>query len=238
MTPLRRHQLVWLDEFAWYRVLATTTATASSLPADSPAPESQAHALACLEHWAQQRWPLVVTRQAGDANAGPPDDVLALGLAAPACWGRQSISISASLRGVTQQGEFPLAIELVPELPAAAQVGWRLLCGRLAQLGVAARVYGSYGWQQITSMNYVHAASDIDLLIDVHTPAQADQAGALLRAADGESLRIDGELAFADGASVAWREWLNFRSGQAHSILVKRLSGVSMETAVSWAAAA
>ena len=232
MKPLRRHQLVWLDEYAWYRVLATT------LPSNEQSQTSSTETTDCLAHWAQQRWPLVVTRQLAEAVAGPPDGVLALGLGAPARWGRQAISVTASLRGVARQGDFPLARELGPELPTAAQAGWGLLCERLARLGVPARVYGSYGWQQLTGMDYVHAGSDIDLLIDVSNAAQADEASTLLLAADSGPVRIDGELAFEDGASVAWREWLRFRSGQADRILVKRLTGATLEGAESWAATA
>ena len=163
---------------------------------------------------------------------------LALGLPAPARWGRQAISVTASLSGVAHQGEFPPAVELGPHLPAAVQAGWGLLCERLTRLGVPARVYGSYGWQQITGMNYVHADSDIDLLIEVSTVAQADQVAALLLAAESGQVRLDGELAFEDGASVAWREWLRFRSAKADRILVKRLTGATLEASDTWLATA
>ena len=228
MKPLRRHQLVWLDEYAWFRVLAGASSS------QDPAQAVAAEAMDCLAHWAQQRWPLVVTRQACEVVAGPPDAVLALGLAAPAQWGRQSICVTASLGGVVSQGDFPLADAVGPVLPAEAQAGWAALCEGLASLGVVERVYGSYGWQQLTGMSYVHAGSDIDLLIDVSAPAQADQVAALLLAAQSLPLRIDGELAFANGAAVAWREWLRFRSGQTGQILVKRLAMAGLEDAGTW----
>lgn len=231
MKPLRRHQLVWLDEFAWYRVLASASST-------DPSQASATETADCLAHWAQLRWPLVVTRQPADTVAGAAPGELALGLSAPARWGRQAIGVTASLSGVARQGEFPSAVELGPHLPAAAQVGWGLLCERLTRLGVPARVYGSYGWQQLTGMNYVHARSDIDLLIEVSTAAQADQVAALLLAAESGPVRLDGELAFEEGASVAWREWLRFRSGQADRILVKRLTGATLEASDTWLATA
>lgn len=232
MRPLRRHQLVWLDEFAWYRVLAT------ALSHGDPPQGTSAETADCLAHWAQQRWPLVVSRQPTDTAGGPADVGLALGLPAPACWGRQRISITTSFSGVARQGEFPPAGELAPQLPAAARAGWGRLCERMARLEIKAQVYGSYGWQQLTGMGYVHPESDIDLLIDVRTAAQADQVGALLLAAESGPVRVDGELAFDDGASVAWREWLRFRSGQADRILVKRLGGAALEDAHTWEAVA
>jgi phosphoribosyl-dephospho-CoA transferase len=238
MKPLRRHQLVWLDEFAWYRVLASASSPHDPSQTLQASQTSKNETEDCLAHWAQQRWPLVVTRQPDNTASAPADGVLALGLPAPARWGRQAISVSSSLSGVALQGEFPSAVELGPLLPAATQAGWGPLCERLAQLGLLAQVYGSYGWQQLTGMNYVHAGSDIDLLIGVSTAAQADQVGALLRAAELGPVRLDGELAFEDGASVAWREWLQFRSGQADRILVKRLAGATIEDAETWGATA
>jgi len=231
MKPLRRHQLVWLDEFGWYRVLAAASSSASM---SGQQPAGAAPALDCLEHWAQQRWPLVVTLQSVEPPADMSDAPLALGLPAPARWGRLPIGVSASSRGVARQDEFPLLATLIPSLPAAAQAGGRSLCEGLAQLGVEARAYGSYGWQQLTGLEYVHSRSDLDLLLDVASGTQADQVCAKLRDAQPGLLRIDGELSFEDGRSVAWREWLGFRSGQTDRVLVKRIAGTTLEDAAAW----
>jgi phosphoribosyl-dephospho-CoA transferase len=240
MTPLRRHQLVWLDEFAWFRVLATASSSSNDLPhaCEAQTAQSKLNQLECLEHWAQQRWPLVVTRQAAHALADDPDAVLALGLSAPARWGRQAIAVSSTLTGVMRRCAFPSAAEVGATLPCAARPGWVALCQSLAQLGVTAHVYGSHGWQQLTGLDYVHPGSDIDLLLAVATPAQADLACARLMSADMGSVRIDGELAFGNGTSVAWREWQMFRSGQAERILVKHLTRSSLEDTLVWASAA
>jgi len=235
MKPLRRHQLVWLDEFGWYRTLATT---ASSASLSGQATDVAAQTLACLEHWAERRWPLVVTRQPVEPTAGVSDLPLALGLAAPARWGRRPIVVSASARDVARQDEFPLLGAVVRDLPVAAQAGARLLCERLALLRVAARAYGSYGWQQLTGLEYVHPQSDLDLLLEVATGAQADKACAQLRDAQLGPLRIDGELTFEDGGSVAWREWLRFRAGETDRVLVKRIAGATLEDAAPWLEAA
>jgi len=235
MKPLRRHQLVWLDEFGWYRVLAAASSSASM---SGQLSAGAAPALDCLEHWAAQRWPLVVTRQPVEPPADISDVPLALGLPAPARWGRVPIGVSASSRGLARQDEFPLLAALIPSLPAAAQAGARSLCEGLAQLGVVARAYGSYGWQQLTGLEYVHSRSDLDLLLDVASGTQADQACAELRDAQVGLLRIDGELSFEDGRSVAWREWLGFRSGQTDRVLVKRIAGTTLEDAAAWIEAA
>jgi phosphoribosyl-dephospho-CoA transferase len=157
-----------------------------------------------------------------------------LGVSAPARWGRQAICVATTMGGVLRQGAFPVVGELGSQLPQAAQSGWGALCDGLAEIAVTARVYGSHGWQHLTGLNYVHPHSDIDLVLDVATLAQADQACALMSAAHVGSLRIDGELAFTGGGSVAWREWPMFRSGQADRILVKRLSRTSLEDTMVW----
>ena len=231
MTPLRRHQLVWLDEFGWYRTLARA-ASSASLSAE-PAAEAAA-TLDCLEHWAEQRWPLVVTRQPSEPTCGVSELPLALGVAAPARWGRRPIALSASARDVERQDQFPPLAAVVPSLPISAQAGARALLECLARLGVVARAYGSYGWQQLTGSEYVHPRSDLDLLFDVPTGAQADRVCAELRDASLGPLRIDGELAFEDGGSVAWREWLRFRAGETDRVIVKRIAGTTLEDAAAW----
>jgi phosphoribosyl-dephospho-CoA transferase len=232
--PLQRHQLVWLDEYGWFRVLAQA--------AGRRQPALDAAALACLEHWAERRWPLVVTRQACSPVEGGLDTPLLLGLPAPACWGRQALVVTASLLAVQRQAAFPAASDAGVQLAAAMQARWSTLCGDLAALGVAAQVYGSRGWQLITGMHYLHAQSDIDLLLPVANDAQADAACALLQHAQDSAtlpgLRIDGELAFDNGAGVAWREWAAWRAGRARQLLVKRIAGVALEDAAPGLAAA
>jgi phosphoribosyl-dephospho-CoA transferase len=218
LPPWRRHQLVWLDEFGWYGVLA----------ASPDASDRDEQTQACLDVWAERRWPLVVTTQGLDPAGAGADPPLALGLPAPGCWGRRRISIAVSSRAVTRVGEFPPARDLTPRLALDMQSRWSELCQGFDHLGLTARVYGSWGWQQLTGLDHVHAGSDIDLLLPVLDARQADLACALLQRAAPSTPRIDGELAFADGRSVAWREWVRWRAGLSASLLVKRVQGASL----------
>lgn len=227
MRPWRRHQLVWVDEFGWYRILAASPELAGY----------DAQVQGCLELWAERRWPLVVTRQADLAAAGPTVP-LALGLPAPACWGRRRIAVEVPANAVCRRGEFPLAAEAGPMLPAEAQGSWAALCAEFERLGLVARVYGSYGWQQLTGLDHLHPGSDIDLLIPVADAPLADAACALLQRAAPAVPRIDGELSFPDGASVAWREWVRWRAGETARILVKRIDGAALVDAPCWGACA
>jgi phosphoribosyl-dephospho-CoA transferase len=228
---LQRHQLVWLKAGGWQAVLAGA--------ADEPAASGEAGD--CLRHWAAQRLPLVVTRQPhAPADPGAPTaPVLTLGLAAPTRWGRQRLFVRVPPTAVQGVGAFPLAVSITPALPSAAQADWRALDAALQTAGIAARVYGSHGWQRLSGLACVRVGrSDIDLLLPCATPAQADVAVALLAGAPATLPRIDGECVFEGGAAVAWCEWAAWRAGGVRQVLVKRLHGAALEDPGTWAAAA
>jgi phosphoribosyl-dephospho-CoA transferase len=105
----------------------------------------------------------------------------------------------------------------------------------LLALDVEAVVYGSFGWQQLTGLDYLREGSDIDLLLQVASPEQADAAVAALHASGIESPRLDGELVFPDGSAVAWREWAIWRAGLVEQVLVKRLDGPLLARPSHWA---
>ncbi len=216
MRALHRHQLVGLTDAGWQRVLAGSR---------------DAQAQDCLAHWAQRRLPLVVTRQRPQAGRA-----VCLGLPAPGRWERRRIALAVPAAHLAQHQAFPPASALAPLLCAAQRRPWRALCGGLAACGVAARVYGSHGWQLLTGLDHLRPGSDIDLCIAVEGPAQADAVAVLLQSwSDG--LRLDGELVFAGDRAVAWREWLAWRAGRTASLLVKQLDGVALADAPVWQAA-
>lgn len=224
LRPWRRHQLVWLDEFGWYRILATSPGSAGH----------DAQVQGCLELWAERRWPLVVTRQAPEQVAASSTTPLALGLPAPARWGRRRIAVEVLVSAVCRRREFPLAAEALPLLPAEAQGRWKELCVEFERLALVARIYGSYGWQQLTGMDYLHPGSDIDLLLEVADEHLADAACGLLQRAALAAPRIDGELVFPVGTSVAWREWARWRAGETSRILVKRIDDAVLIETPPW----
>jgi phosphoribosyl-dephospho-CoA transferase len=220
---LRRHALVRIGAAGWQAWLQRGRAD-GGLAWD-------AATRACLLHWSAHDWPLVVARQAAADAGAALARVVALGLPAPARWGRRRFSLLVEAEHLLPGGELPAAAAIAAQLPAAARPAWNGLCTALAALGVDARVYGSHGWQRITGMAYLHPASDIDLRLAVDDDAMADAATAALAACDLGGPRIDGELAFADGRDIAWREWLRARAGAIDCVLVKRIDGAALEPA-------
>ncbi len=221
MPPLQRHGLVHLSDAGWSALCA-----GPSLPADAMAHD-------CLAHWAVHRLPLVVTRQA-DCRGPVPATEVALGLPAPARWGRLRIALRVPVAAVLYTDGFPRMAAVASLLPRNARPAWQALQAALAADGLAAAVYGSYGWERLTGLAYRHAASDIDLLVPVDGADAADRAAARLAAAALPGPRIDGELQFSDGAAVAWREWRLWRTGAAAAVLVKRRDGATLETDDGW----
>ncbi len=205
-----RQQLLRLGGEGWAKVLEA--------PWDDEARD-------CLALWARRGLPLVVTRQ-----PPAPGDVLATGLPAPASHRRRRLAVAVAPRDVLLLDEFPDAAAAADDLPPDLAPAWHALLAALAANGCAARVYGGHGWQVLTRLAYVHPASDLDLLLPVRSAAQADAVSRVLADARAwRGPRLDGELLFADGAAVAWREWLAYREGRAAQVLVKRLHGVALE---------
>ncbi|MEP7102216.1 MAG: malonate decarboxylase holo-[acyl-carrier-protein] synthase [Burkholderiales bacterium] len=210
MTALRRHRLVRLSAAGW--------AATRSQPWDAEARE-------CLDFWAAQQLPLVVTQQPSTL----PEDHIALGLPAPLRWNRRRIALQVPANGLLCFDEFPLASRIDKLLPPSVRAAWRSLSDELEAVGVEVCVYGSHGWQALTGLDYLHAASDLDLRMLVPDSAAADSAVAALSAARFDKPRLDGELMFADGSAVAWREWQNWRCARVDRFLVKRLHGAALE---------
>jgi len=207
---LHRQQLLRLSGRGWAQVLEA---------------QWDASARRCLTLWAARSLPLVVTRQPQDL-AG----FIATGLPAPARMGRRRIALTVAPADVLFFDEFPPAEQVTRLLPAAAREAWRNLLCRLADADCNARVYGGYGWQRLTGLAYLHAGSDVDLLLAVRAADCADAVCQALATAAIDAPRLDGELLLPDGAAVAWREWLAWRAGRASGVLVKRLRGVALET--------
>jgi phosphoribosyl-dephospho-CoA transferase len=206
MNALQRNELVWLTKFGWQRVL--------ELGWDS---EGQS----VLQHWAVAQLPLVVCRQRVDHM--PP--TISLGLPAPSIWNRRKLELEC-LPGELRRRE------LFPSLEPIAQRNadlWEIedFLVTMRSLNLPIQVYGSFGWQHLTGMDYVRPSSDLDLRVQVPDHAMAKVAARALSALR-LAIRVDGELAFPDGSAIAWREYLQWAQGEVDRVLVKSRTSVGL----------
>ncbi|MFC6841112.1 malonate decarboxylase holo-[acyl-carrier-protein] synthase [Xanthomonas theicola] len=197
--PLARHELVWL---------------AADAPWQARTPGAQAR----LRAWFAAGHPAIVAR----GDRGDDAQQLRLGVPLPPAEGKQRLSLSAAPGAVLRQRAPPTLDEVCAQGQAVAD--WRTPLHALQTLaaghGLVPRVFGAFAWQALTGLPYVRAGSDIDLLWQVPTPAQASALLAdLARWEQRHGRRVDGEVLLPDGSAVSWREL----AGDSAQLLVKAL---------------
>lgn len=219
MTSIRRHQLAYLSVAGWADVSSYTGTQAAQQ---------------CLQHWALRGLPVVVTRQPGDLFA--QGSLLSVGIAAPMRWGLERLQLKVRKTDIAYFDDFPLANAACKLMSSEHRDASRRLFQELSIAGLRCRVFGSHGWQLLTGLKYLRPGSDLDLLLNVSSPDEADRAAdCLMRHEQQANLpRIDGELAFGNGSAVSWREWLAWRSGAASAILVKSTSRLELATSLAF----
>ena len=192
--PLRRHTLVWLPPQAAHAV----------------APAQAARVCA----WFEQGHPAIVARR----PASTPADPLHLGVPLPPAEGKQRLAVRAAAAELLRVAPPPTLEQGIASAPAAWRPALAALAHQAHALDLVPRVFGAFCWQALTGLAYVHEASDLDLLWEIETAAQADAIVGMLGTWERRHRhRADGELRLPDGRAVSWRE---YASG-ATRVLVK-----------------
>lgn len=176
-----------------------------------------------LREWGARDWPVIVRRDDGESS---PDNV-AVGIPLPPSCGKLRIALHVPLVAVAGR----LSPVSLAECRRAAPWRWGTVLNQLEALGdataIAPGVCGSLLWQHLTGLAYLHDASDIDVLWQVASLAQARAiAGALPDIERRTGIRVDGEILSAHGWGVHWREF----GTQAPGILVKTRGGAQLRS--------
>ncbi len=202
-----RHDRVWLTSFALAALLRDAT---------------DATERAALELWTARGWPFVVRRGDGDTTR------IAVGLALPPALGKRRFGFVLQRSGIAAQAP-PFAIDdVVVRLMGNSQYMVASLARAAHSARVALRVFGSIAWQAQTGLDYVRPESDVDVLTHVVDTSQLDAAVRLFDDATQRlPMRIDGEIVFPRGDSVAWREWARPRADAAR-VLAKHVAGAAL----------
>jgi phosphoribosyl-dephospho-CoA transferase len=207
--PWPRHHLIWLDDAGWAQVQA----------AASDVRQRQA-----MQRWQHQRWPLVLRRADPDAAA----DELCAGLALPPAPDGDKLRIAVRVpQAHVLRSRPPLTLAEVLASPSSLPPAWHAPLQALQQTTLPLRVFGSVSWQVLTGLPYLRAGSDIDLLWQPADRSRLAQGIALLQQHAG-ALPLDGEIVFADGDAVSWKEWAQAVQANAR-VLVKGATGVRLE---------
>ena len=207
MTGLRRHALVWLSE---------------APQADDASANGSDGALAAK--WHAEGRPFVICRRRSER------DEVSLGFCVvhekfPEIRPRRvgARTLAAQIVRTARPPALAEVSRCGPALDHAAS--FRLLVDEAARTGLDLRVYGSWMWQSLTGEGHVRPTSDLDLLVDVAGPRDAEEAAAFLgRQEAALSFRLDGELSFAGRGEVQWREFLT----TAPEVLVKAVDSMRM----------
>jgi phosphoribosyl-dephospho-CoA transferase len=207
----RRHELLHVAPDVWASVLADCPSLAG---------------LPLLGAWADRGWPVIVRRR---AEADDPD-LVPVGVPLPPAAGKRRVALLLPPEGVLQRSSPPLLRAAAP----VADPGWRSTIASLlavgARTGVEPAVFGSLLWQHLTGLGYLSPHSDLDVLWPV--PAGFDVLSLVLSIAQVQRdapLRIDGEVVFADGCALNWRElWNAHRTADRATVLTKTMEGVRL----------
>jgi phosphoribosyl-dephospho-CoA transferase len=176
--------------------------------------------------WADRGWPVILRRRAETEDP----DLVPVGVPLPPAAGKRRVALLLPPEGVLQRSSPPLLRAAAP----VADPGWRSTIASLlavgARTGVEPAVFGSLLWQHLTGLGYLSPHSDLDVLWPV--AAGFDVLSLVLsiaRVQRDAPLRIDGEVVFADGYAVNWRElWNAFRATHPATVLAKTMEGVRL----------
>jgi phosphoribosyl-dephospho-CoA transferase len=209
---MRRHDLAYLCPAADYRLLNTMQCPA-------------AHE--ALQRWLHAQRPLVVARQPAAASGQ-----ILLGLTLPPGTEPRRISLSVNLDAIRTTTS-PLALAYcIDTCTAAIAAPLKRLLQQCESHDIAVSVYGSLAWEMLSGTTYRHSLSDIDLVCDIARVAQlAPCIESLQQAQQALPCSLDGEIRFAGGAAVNWKELAQALLQPAQPttrVVVKENTGVAL----------
>lgn len=198
---LRRHHWVWLRR-DW------------ALHLQEPVPADADNA---ITGWVGRDRPFVVARRRPDDRR----DCFRLGLSTLR---KDRIALQIDHAAIVRHEPPPKIEDCLAVAPPSWKPVLRAVMAAAGETGTDAALFGSLAWQYWSDEAYVHADSDIDLLLSPPHWLAVERLLARLTVHDGTLPRLDGELLLPNGTAVAWREW----QGSAASVLVKTEQGEAM----------
>ena len=170
---------------------------------------------AVIRDWFRCGRPAIVRRR----QPCDPVNVIPLAVTLPNALGRQRLAFSIPRQEIRRVRPPPDLAMALRDAPSYWRDAWPL--GLLR----SAWVHGGLMWQHLTGEKYLRPSSDLDLVLPISDIEELGRAISQLSViANRTQPRVDGELLFPCGDTVAWREFL----AGAPKVLVKRDDGVSL----------
>ena len=170
---------------------------------------------AVIGDWFRRGRPGIVRRR----QPCDPVNTISLAVTLPNALGRRRLAFSIPLHGMLRMRPPPDLASALRAAPDLWSGGWP------PGLLRSAWVHGGLMWQHLTGEVYLRPTSDLDLVLPISNIDGLNQIMRQLPAIVSRTQpRVDGELLFPRGDTVAWREFL----AGAPKVLVKRENGVSL----------
>lgn len=142
-----------------------------------------------FEYWLEKQFPFIVTMQ--PQHLAPQYIQIAFPLFHPQTREKIRFSTQVLQETIHNTRQLPMLHEVFPQWQQSANIG----------------VYGSYAWQYLTQQPYVHAASDLDLLITYEGQSLEDLKQLHQAICHTISVvQLDGEIRLAPFGDCAWLE--------------------------------
>ncbi len=130
------------------------------------------------------------------------------------------IGLAVSKQDLAEVIRPPAFPEFKIDLPESVSAELEKLAGVCA-----VRLIGSRLWQFLLDVPYTRPGSDLDLVLDFSGTSRIEAVSEILGPLVlGAPVRIDPEIALADGRDFAWREWIS----PTPEILVKSTSDLQL----------
>jgi phosphoribosyl-dephospho-CoA transferase len=177
---------------------------------------------ALLFDWASLSRPLIARRRGACDVAG----FVAAGIPLPPAQGKKRVALQLDPAAILYVEPPPLLRDAACAAPAEWRAAIGAICDLCLRAGVDARAFGALAWASLTGLEYLSAASDLDLLFAVNEDADVPALlGGLGRIEAGAPMCLDGEIIRLDlGMAANWRELY----AGAGEVLIKTIDGVEL----------
>lgn len=209
--PWSRHELLRIAPPLWSQALASRPDLA---------------AMPLLGGWADRGWPVIVRRR----TVGERPDHVPLGVPLPPAAGKLRIALTVPEAAALERLP-PAALSIVE--PTADRTWWSAIDALVAlgaRLAVTPTSFGSLLWEHETGLRYLSGEFDLDVLLYAHRGCDLHSLLAGIAGIERTApMRIDGEIVFADGSAVNWRELRAAVNGETSgAVMVKSIDQVRL----------